>query len=284
VCRIINQTVEAIYEALHLEFLKFPSTPEEWKQIAKEFKEKWQYDVAIGALDGKHINMKCPPNSGSWYFNYKGDFSIVMLALVDANLKALYIDVGANGREHDSSIFNRSSLKKGIDANSIGIPLSHALPGRCLPVEYVIVADDAFALQNHVMKPYPDRGLQLKQRIYNYRHSRARRTSENFFGIFSNRFRLFLKPIEAMPQNVKNYALAAVALHNYLYAKNVNYCLASEIYDDVLNSSVRKPTCNLPNIRHQVGNRSSVRAQEIRNELCEYFISEGAVEWQLAKI
>ena len=66
------------------------------------------------------------------------------------------------------------------------------------------------------MKPFPQRGLTDEKRVYNYRHSRARRISENLFGIISNRWCVLRAPILLAPESVKNIAMAILVLHNYL--------------------------------------------------------------------
>ena len=55
-------------------------------------------------------------------------------------------------------------------------------------MNFVSVADDTVPLKAYLMKPYPKAGLNEMHRVYNYRHSRARRISENMFGILANRW------------------------------------------------------------------------------------------------
>ncbi len=74
------------------------------------------------------------------------------------------------------------------------------------------------------MKPYPGKGLNEEQRIFNYRLSRARRTIENSFGILAARWRVFRRPIKAKPATVDSLIKACICLHNYLrLTENARY-------------------------------------------------------------
>ena len=66
--------------------------------------------------------LKKTKNSGALYHNYKGFFSIVMLALVDEQYKFRWVDVGTAGSCSDAQIFNTCHLKRKIDDGSIGFP------------------------------------------------------------------------------------------------------------------------------------------------------------------
>ena len=70
----------------------------------------------------KHITMKKPKKSGSEFYNYKGFFSLVLLALVDKDYRFLRLDAGSGGSSLDAQIFNCSKLKKKIE-NGTRLPL-----------------------------------------------------------------------------------------------------------------------------------------------------------------
>ena len=107
----------------------------------------------VGALDGKHIVKQAPVNSGSCYCNYKGTFSIMLLAVVDAEYKFLYVDVGCSGRVSDGGVFSKCSLHHSLETGTVELPPAIPLPGWTQPVPYFFVADDAFAMRNYIMKP-----------------------------------------------------------------------------------------------------------------------------------
>jgi len=140
-----------------------PSTENEWCQVADEFERHWNFPNCLGALDGKHIAIMAPCNSGSLYYNYKNFFSVVLLALVDARYRFLYIDVGSYGRVSDGGVFNSSSLAQALAQNSLHIPPSRCLPNSDTRVPFVVVADDAFASKPHLLKPYSMRNCTEEQ-------------------------------------------------------------------------------------------------------------------------
>lgn len=56
-------------------------------------------------MDGIHVITQCLINSESEYINYKRTFSIVLIALVDANYRFKYVDIGCQGRISNGGVF-----------------------------------------------------------------------------------------------------------------------------------------------------------------------------------
>ena len=84
VAGIISETCDAIWSALQPLYMPSPAK-QDCLQIASEFETRWNFPNCVGAVDGKHVVIKSPANSGSIFLKYKGTFSIVLLAVVDAN-------------------------------------------------------------------------------------------------------------------------------------------------------------------------------------------------------
>lgn len=215
---IVVETCEAIYQLVGKTYLKTPSTESEWVSVAKRFESCWNFPNGLGAIDGKRIIIQQPCKSGSHYYDYKGHHSIILMAVFDADYRCLWADVGTNGRVSDGSVWQRSDLKQLFSSqdNPLNFPPPQPLPGRVKPSPYVLTGDDAFGLTEYLMKPYPQSGLDVDKRIYNYRLSRMRRVAENGFGIIANRWRVFRAPILLEPEKVVQITLAALTLHNFL--------------------------------------------------------------------
>lgn len=204
------------------------------------------------------------------FYNYKHTHSIVLLAVVDANYKFTYVDVGVNGRVSDGGVFRQSTLAKAIAENLLNIPECKSLPGREKNVPYVFLADGAFPLSEHILKPFPFRNMTEEQRIFNYRLSRGRRVVENAFGILANRFRIFLTTINLSAEKVQAITLACCALHNYIRTDSIIQNNEEFERDFVFKFG----------LSHQRGNRPKETSLSIREEFKEYFNNEGSVQWQ----
>ncbi|KAH6940342.1 hypothetical protein HPB50_026947 [Hyalomma asiaticum] len=150
----------------------------------------------------------------------KGTFSIVLLAVADSECKFVIIDVGAEGRQSDGGTFKNSDFGSALIEGSLGIPALACLPCTSTNVPYVFIGDEAFQLRKDFMRPFPARQLDDSRRIFNYRLSRARRCVENAFGITAARWRILLRTINLLPENVDYVIKAACVLHNFLTVHN----------------------------------------------------------------
>lgn len=199
------------------------STLDLWEQNAVDFLRIWQMPNTVGAIDEKHVTIKKPINSGSSFFNYKQHHSIVLMAVVDANYKFVFIDVGSKGRFPDGSIFDNCILKRKMINKQLHLPEPKGLPGReDIVVPHVIVGDAAFPLMENLMRPFSQRQVidNYRNKVFNYRLSRARQTVECAFGILSSRFRIFLRPFEMKVETVDKIVMASCVLYNlFTYKK-----------------------------------------------------------------
>lgn len=264
---------------------------EEWLKVAQQFEEKWNFPHCCGSVDGKHVVLQAPFNTGSDYYNYKSTFSIVLMALVDADYCFQFVDIGCQGRISDGGVFRNTKLFKKLQEHSLNLPPKDVLKGRKKTVPYIFVADDAFPMLEHILKPYP--GIHPKgsiERTFNYRLCRSRRIVENAFGILSAIFRVLRRPILLEPKKAEKVVLACVYLHNFLLKSNSsrNIYTPHGTFDQEKDGSVIEGTWRHGNqdLRsflplQRVPRKSSTAAIDVRKEFAEYFITDvGRVPWQ----
>ena len=146
---------------------------------------------------------------------------------------------------------------------------SETSPGRVNEVPYVIIGDAAFPIKPFLMKPYPPKVLTDYKRLFNYRLSRARRVSENAFGILVNIFCVLAKYIHLEPTKCTVITNVCIALNNFLLSKR-DACY-SATYND-------QPQQMCRNLADQGGKRNQGTARDIRDELCDYFSTNGQVD------
>ncbi|GAU90902.1 hypothetical protein RvY_03256-1 [Ramazzottius varieornatus] len=175
---------------------------ERWQQNAESFEAMWNFPNCIGAIDGKHVQIKKPKNGGSKWINYKGTHSVVLMAVARADYTFEYVDVGGFGRQSDGGNWQNCTLGRALGDGELVLPPGRKPPLCAEKLPYVFVADAAFPMSENLLRPYPGYALSSlgkQERIFNYRLSRARRVVENAFGILAAEWEILRGPIALEP-------------------------------------------------------------------------------------
>jgi hypothetical protein len=138
---VIKQTLTALCEVLAPEVLKWP-TEDDYYRIMEGFLRNCNMPNCVGAIDGKHINIQAPPHSNSAYYNYKGFFSVVLMAWVDSQYRFIAVDIGQYGGVSDSSVFCESEMGSKVLGKTAGMKIENL---------YIILTRSHFNLVLHIM-------------------------------------------------------------------------------------------------------------------------------------
>lgn len=212
VCELVIEFCESVVSILWKKHVHFPLNRDELKEAACKFQSALGVPLAIGAIDGCHIPVSPPLEHARDYYNFKGWYSVVLFAVVDCQYKFTYINVGSPGKCNDGYIFGNSSLGKLISNGGLN-EYKKNINGT--EIATYLLADSAFPLSKHLIKPYPDNvNLPTDKAHFNLCLSGARRIVENAFGRLKARFRVVSKRMEVEMGNVNNIIIACCILNN----------------------------------------------------------------------
>uniref|UniRef100_A0A224Z230 Protein containing DDE Tnp 4 domain n=1 Tax=Rhipicephalus zambeziensis TaxID=60191 RepID=A0A224Z230_9ACAR len=214
---LIQKTCNVIYKELKDDFMRAPKSEEDWKEVARVFKDKCDIPNCIGALGGRHVVIKAPAKCRAAYTNSKNSFSLILFTVVDANGKFIYTDVGAAGAQGGNDVWQMTALQKAICSNKAQLPEAikvKSSPDVLLPP--VFVADDTLPLERHVMKPFVGSNLTTEKRWFNHRLSKVQQVVNDAFGAMESRFGCLRTVIQEKPERVAAIVNATCVLHNFL--------------------------------------------------------------------
>lgn len=177
-------------------------------------------------------------------------------------------------------IFSKCIMGRAIKNGHFCIPAPHYIPETDLLAPFVIVGDQAFPLLVNLMRPFPENqsiGNNMKEQ-FNYRLSRARRVSENAFGISTSLFTIFAKPFDIRCDETRNsLILSSCLLHNLIRDENEEFFLSHQT--DTNTQQGQSDTNSLDDIENsdEVQLNSAIQT---RNIFVQYFNTIGAVSWR----
>ena len=259
---------------------QMPRNANEWLGHARKYEEKWSFPHCVGSVDGTHIRIKKPRDAGSFYFNYKGFHSIVLMCVAAADYQIIMADAGVNGRVSDGGVLNHTKFGQMLSDGVLQLPSPSHLPGTRNgdQVPYVFLGDEAFALTQNFMKPFglSSGRLSVSKRVFNYRLSHARHVVENIFGIMKSRFGIIRSEIQLEPEKATLVTLACCYLHNFLAKRNPSYLQVQETSCTVVSMQESGPA----DLQPAVTQNTAQVAKDVRDQFRNYFVGAGGVSWQ----
>ena len=183
-----------------------PFTEEDRAAIQGQFASRRGLPNVTLACDGSHIPFK-PPNKrvALDYRNYKGWFSILVVAFVDSYYRFFDLDVGYPGRAGDNTVLSRNWFMRALSQDS----------SKWLGPNGVVLGDSgASDGDEFFLNPYHN-PTDADRCWFNFCHSSTRFFIEQTFGIWKSRFRFLLQPCNTKHKLTNLMIYASAILHNF---------------------------------------------------------------------
>lgn len=186
----------------------------------------------IGSVDGSFFRILQPPEYDRAYHCYKKYYAIIVMAIVDKDLRFVWFSAGTPGSLGDANVWNASEFSRKLHTtkrfdvppiyiSSAGniVPANHP---NATVIDSYVVADSAFHLSTRCIKCY-DPPNNPDQALFNEAVKAARQRSELGFGRYSGRWKIVKWNRVSDPQFAIKVAQAAAALHNICQLRRCKY-------------------------------------------------------------
>jgi hypothetical protein len=204
VCRTLHCVTAAI-AGLRNQYVKFPSSLQERRDIMQAFFNNSNMPGVIGAIDCTHIPIQSPGgDDGEIYRNRKGYFSINVQLICDNNNYITNVVARWPGSVHDSTIFDNCHVRAMFENGQ---------------VDGYLVGDGGYASRVYMMTPIINTTTAAENK-YNKAQIKARNCIERTNGILKRRFPCLKYGLRLKIDNILPVVVATVVLHNIAIMTN----------------------------------------------------------------
>ncbi|XP_051116823.1 uncharacterized protein LOC127241690 [Andrographis paniculata] len=175
----------------------------------------------VGAFDGTLIHASVPVADAPHFRSRHGHTEQSILAVVDHDIRFVYVYTGFEGSAHDSRVLN----------HAIAVSQDFPLP----PPSKYYLADSAYTNSALTLTPFRSHryhsqtfrdtpgGPRGPKELFNYRHSQLRNVVEQAFGVRKQRFAILRGPMPIYKFYLQvNLVQACATVHNLMVAAGEN--------------------------------------------------------------
>lgn len=227
-----------------------------------------EFRNCIGFIDGITISIRKPNyakigNPQDFYCDRKKMYAINAMGVCDGSLRFRFFDIGMVGNTHDSTV---------LECSTLGMRMEKGRVSGGIPNPYFFVGDNAYAISDIMVVPFPGRDLEDREDTFNYVISSYRSCIERAFGILVRRWGVLWRPLDRSLKINVTIIAACVMLHNICINKGRSDNVRRHSFDQGIQPTLEEVrSIYLNNAEGSDGGSRSVT----REILAEKFMQQG---------
>jgi hypothetical protein len=203
---VLWNTCNAIEVSLDIDF---SLAPEDLHRSSEEFANYSNNRMkgCVMAIDGWVCVTRQPTKEEACgnvtaYRNRKHCWGIVCLAGCDARCRFTMFSCQNSGSTYDSTAWQFTSLRTALEEGK-------------LHKDYYVIGDEAFVNTQQFLVPWGGRNLGIWKDSFNYHLSSMRQCIERAFGLLTQRWGIFWRPLNCRADKWPLICIVAAKLHNF---------------------------------------------------------------------